>query len=64
MSKREEEFVVLTAEVTTLKGNLKLDEKIYNKQKPSRGKGGAAKKSRTSDKRDSQKEKAARLALW
>ena len=64
LSKREAEFVALAAEVTTLKGNLKLAEKIYKKQKPRRGKGGAAPKARTGKKRESQREKAARLALW
>ena len=65
-SKREAEFVALAAEVTTLKGNLKLAEKIAKKQRPSGGGGGGgpASKSRPADKHESQKEKAARLALW
>ena len=47
-----------------MKGNLKVDEKIYKKQKPSRGGGGAAPKASTGNKPESQKENAARLALW
>ena len=35
LSKRETEFVALAAEVTTVKGNLKLADKTANKQKPS-----------------------------
>ena len=50
LSKREAKFVTLAAKVTTLKGNLKLDEKISKKQKPIRGGGGAAPKSRTDNK--------------
>ena len=64
LSKRGAEFVALTAEVTTLKGNLKLAEKIAKKQKPSGGGGGPASKARAADKCESQKEMAARLALW
>ena len=52
-SKREAEFVALAAEVNTLKGNLKLAEKIPKKQKLSRGGGGAAPMARTGDKRES-----------
>ena len=52
-SKREAEFVALTAEVTTLKGNLKLAEKTAKKQKPSRGGGGLASKARVEDKHKS-----------
>ena len=52
------------AEVTTLKGNLKLAKKIANKHKPSGGGGGTASKARPADKCEYQKEKAARLALW
>ena len=62
-SKREAEFVALTAHVTTLKGKMKLDEKIAKKLKPNRGGGGAELKARKGDKRDFQKENAARLAL-
>ena len=64
LSKREAEFVDLAAKVTTLKGNLKLAEKIAKKQKQNRGGGGAAPKARTGDKRNPQKEKAACLDLW
>ena len=63
-SRREAEFIALTAKATTLKGNLKLVEKIEKNQKPSGGGGGPAPKARASDKRESQKENAARLALW
>ena len=62
-SKREAESFALAAEVTNLKGNLKLAEKIAKKQRPSGGGGGPASKARLSDKRESQKEKAAHLAL-
>ena len=62
-SKGEAEFVALVAEVTTLKGNLKLAEKIAKKQKLKGGGRGPASKARAADKRDPQKEKAARLAL-
>ena len=54
-SKKEAEFVALAAEVTTLKVNLKLAEKISKKQRPSGGGGGPASKSRPADKRESQK---------
>ena len=63
-SKREAEFVALAAKVTTLKGNLKIAEKIAKKLRPSGSGGGPASKSRPADKRESQKEKAARLNLW
>ena len=63
-SKREAEFVALAAKVTTLKGNLKLDDKIDKKQKSSGGVGGAATKARTGKNHESQKEETARLALW
>ena len=63
-SKIEAEFVALAAKLTTLKGNLKISEKIAKDQKPSVCEGGAAVRSRTGDKRDSQKVKAARLDLW
>ena len=62
-SKREAKFVTLAAEVTTLKGVMKLAEKIAKKQNPNRGGGGAAPKSGTSDKHDSKREKAACLTL-
>ena len=39
-SKREAEFVALAAEVTTLKDNLKLSDKIAKNQKPIGGRGG------------------------
>ena len=52
-SKRNAEFVALAAEVTPIKGNLKLTEKIANNQKLSRCGGGAAPKARTGDKRKS-----------
>ena len=64
MSKTEAGFVALTAEVNTLNGNLKLSEKILKKHKPIGGGGGPVSKARASDKREPQKEKAARLALW
>ena len=54
-SKRKAEFVALAAEVTTLKGNLKLAGKILKKQKPSGGGGGPESKARAADKRESQK---------
>ena len=41
-SKREEEFFALADEVTTLKGKLKLDERIATNQKHRGGGGGAA----------------------
>ena len=63
-SKREAEFVALAAKVTTLKGNLKLDDKIAKKQKSSGGVGGAATKARTGKNHESQKEETARLDLW
>ena len=61
-SKREAEIFALAAEVTTLKSILNLAEKIAKNQKPTEGGGGPASKDRAADKRDSQKEKAARLA--
>ena len=63
-SKRKAEFVALAAEVTTLKGNMKISDKISKDQKPNRGKGDESPKYRTGDKRKSKKEKAARLVLW
>ena len=48
--------------MTTLKGKLDLTEKIAKNQKPIGGRGGVAPKARKGDKRNSQKEKAARLA--
>ena len=63
-SNRDAEFVALTDKVTTLKGNLKLAEKIAKKQKPSEGGGGVAPKAKTGDKREIQKENLVRLALW
>ena len=54
-SKREAEFVALAAEVTTLKGNLNLAEKIAKNQRPSEGRGGPESKSRPADKRESHK---------
>ena len=47
-----------------MKGNLKLAEKIAKKERPSGGGGGPESMSRPADKRESQKEKVARLALW
>ena len=52
-SNREAEFSALADKVTTLKGNLKLAEKIAKKQKPSGGRGGPASKARAADKRKS-----------
>ena len=52
LSKREEGFFALAAAVTTLKGKLKLAEKISKNQKPNRGGGYSAQKYRTGDKRD------------
>ena len=63
-SNREAEFIALTAKVTTLKGNMKIAEKIAKKKNPNGGGGGAAQKYGTGDKRDSKKEKAALLTLW
>ena len=56
-SKREAEFVALAYEVTTLKGNLKLAEKMAKNQKPNGGGGGAAPEDRTDENRESKKEK-------
>ena len=50
--------------MATLKGNLKLAEKISKKQKPIGGGGVPASKARAADNCEYQKEKAARLALW
>ena len=58
-SKREAEFVALAAEATTLKGNLRLAEKIAKEKKTRRGRGGVAPNTRTGA-----AEKATRLALW
>ena len=63
-SKREAEFVALAAEVTTLKGNVNLSEKISKMQKLSGGGGGASPKFRTGNKHNSQKEMSARLSIW
>ena len=52
------------AEVTTLKGNMKLTKKIAKNKNPNGGGGGAAPKSGTGDKRESKKEKLAHLYLW
>ena len=56
--------MALAAEVTTLKVNLKLSEKIAKKHKPNGRGGGAASKAGTGEKCQSKKEKVARLALW
>jgi hypothetical protein len=65
-SKREADFVALSAEVSTLKGNLKLAEKIAKKLKSPAGKDGPPKGKGDSTKEcwESKKDKEARIAQW
>ena len=55
LSKREAEFIALADEVTTMKGNLNIADKIAKKKNLNRGVEGASPKSREGNKLDSNK---------
>ena len=55
LSKREAEFIALADEVTTMKGNLNIADKIAKKKNLNRGGEGASPKSREGNKLDSNK---------
>ena len=66
-SKREADFVALSAEVSSLKGNLKLAEKIAKKLKSQGGGGGTPKgkaQAAGDGTKESNKDKAARISQW